>query len=595
MENVFEKNINSPERFEHDKPPGLGVQNEHTRKSSLQSTRMKKKNVCLIHCRADIVEAFRQQVDNVINLQPEPGESIYDVSAALEGERILPDLIFQQENLSQRVLVSGLDAYDCPKIFWGLDTHLNAHWHSAYARLFDITCSTQKRIIPDLQMRGARDVRWLPWYAPSGEWVPWSKRTHKISFVGRITPERPARQWLAGMLRSRFKDAIPLLADGLPFAEMLALYRKSMLAPNEAIFNEINLRLFEGASCGCLVLNPDTGQELEGLYDPGKEVEIYDTILDLGELIDRHLRNQRRAQIMGRAAFERTHSEHLVEHRVKRILSFAADACSHAATGKKNEKWFWLSAFFLWEAGLISVPLKTILEQISRLEQDADVVTAILRSQVHKESTSSSLVMLQSLLTSRQFEDSLDVNLAGSMLALSAGKEASLWDCAKAFWYRHLQSSGSRVPEPPQDNLHLHMLWARELGKCGRALRVGFRFDSERHLPASATECLATILAEDSENLEALKLMEALTRNVRGLEQGRVGYLSILTLHEREDWRMGLELALANLRAFRLNEGLEEMTTAKALAEAQGQSSHFKRMFKARDQLGRLNTLLDIV
>ncbi len=553
---------------------------------------MRLNSICLIDCRPDIVEHFRALVPRVLAFKPGLEEYIFDLPAALEESGISPDAIVQQENLTRRVLVAGLGNYDCPKLFWGLDPHLNAHWQAYYARLFDLTCSTQKRSIPDLRLRGAADVRWLPWFAPAGgEWVPWSKREHKIAFVGRITPQRPAREWMVDLLKTQFKEAQPAIRDGLAFNEMLDLYRHSMLAPNETIFNETNLRLFEAAACGCLVFNPDTGEEMEGLFEPGKEVEVFDTIADLRELLTQHLADTRRAQAMGRAAFERTQTEHRMEHRVKRMHDYLRDAGSHAASGDEENKWFWLSAFALLEAGLCGIPATTVLREITALKQDADVTTALLRAQTGSGSRET-LGNMQVILAGKLHEHSLDINVAGSMLALRNAQEQAFWDCAKTFWYRHLQTTGTTAPQPPQDAQHLYLLWARELRKQGRILKSGFAFDPKRHLPSTAVECLMAVLHQEPQHLEALQLLEAMTRDIRGLEQSRVGYLSILTLFKRNDWRMGLELALANLRAFRLQPGLEELAVARSLAREQGQQAHFERSLKARDPWGRLRRLL---
>ncbi len=554
---------------------------------------MQLNSICCIDCRPDIVASFRKLVPQVMDLRPGLHDYHFDLPSALQDTGFRPDAIIQHENLTRRVLVSGLDIYDCPKLYWGLDPHLNAHWQSAYARLFDMTCSTQKRCITALKSRGAADVRWLPWFAPEGRWLPWSKRNHKIAFVGRITPQRPARKWMVALLENKFRAATPAIRDGLPYPEMLSLYRDSMLAPNETIFHETNLRLFEAASCGCLVLNPDTGEEMEGLFVPGKEVELFDTITDLQALLTRHLANTRTAQAMGRAAFERTQAEHLITHRVEQLHAYIQDTGSHAAKGKDNEKWFWLSAFALLEAGLCGIAAGTVLSEVGKLKQDPDVTTTLLKAQGMANNPQEALNNLQALLAGRVHEQSQDVNLAGSMLALKMGREQPFWDCAKAFWYRHLQAKGVRMPRPPHDTLQLRLFWAKELRKEGTILRAGFPFDASRHLPATAVECLMAVLHEEPQHLETLKLMETMTRDIRGLEQTRVGYLSILTLFERNDWRMGLELAIANLRAFRLDQGLEELAIARSLAQKQGQLVHFTRALKARDRMGQLQKILE--
>ena len=71
------------------------------------------------------------------------------------------------------------------------------------ARLFDLTCSTQRAWIPALRGRGAGDVRPLPWFGHDLAWKDPAERATDVAFVGRITGQRPARRWLKEFLEAR--------------------------------------------------------------------------------------------------------------------------------------------------------------------------------------------------------------------------------------------------------------------------------------------------------------------------------------------------------------------------------------------------------
>lgn len=541
------------------------------------------RTVFFIDGRPEIMKEFSQRGWNVENVRPSRDTYRLNLTRELESRSIRPDLILQQENLTRRLLVSGLENFDCPRLYWGIDTHLNTHWHSSYARLFDVFCSTQKKFIPRLRMRGARDVRWLPWFAPAeSPSMNWNERRFDISFVGRVTAERPARKWMVEMIEKTFANQSLGIRDGLIHRDMLAHYATSRLAPNEAIFNEVNFRLFEAASCGCVVVNPDIGPELAELYEPGLEIEIFDTILDLREILTKHLEHPN--EKMGAAARKRTQAHHLVGNRVDRIIEYAQEATTNAATGSTAEKWYWLTAFHLWENRLTGVDKNEILSHLAQLEQDEDVVCALLHAQNLTGKAKEAVPGLQTLLAGKLFESSLDINLTASMLARAAGEHG----LAKSFWLRHLKSSGTKTPVAPKNDCELYLFWAKELAKHDLVLRPGFAFDPTRQLPQTALECLMANLIHRPEHVETLRLIESMTRNVKGLGQIRVGFLSMLTLHQSDDWRMGLELGISNLQAFRLEQGIDEIRTALKLAKECGQLRYFEKALAARDTGGRI-------
>jgi hypothetical protein len=562
----------------------------------------------LIHTTPDLDRAFQALGCTTLTLQPDSGQQVLDLEERLHGMDFTPELIVQRENLSCRLLVSGLDRFDCPKIFWGLDSHLNAHWHAAYARLFDISCATQKKWIPAYRQLGAQDVRWLPWYAPAGTWQPWSAREHGFSFVGRFSSQRPARRWMCEHLQQRFAHANPSVRDDISYAQMLELYGRTKIVPNESIFNESNLRLFEAATRGCVVLNPDIGPELEELFEPGREIDIYDSVVDLEDLLARHLADERRAQAMGRAAFERVQAEHLVLHRAQTLLDYAADATANAATGQDAQAWFTVTLARLMESGHIFAQPATVEKQAAHLPQTGTTMASRLRllaTDNSPECAQRIMHILHTVLTDHLFRNDMELNLTASMAALRSALEAkntaAITDAdtnmdamARTFLLRQLQAGGrtSAPPAPGRENLLL--AWARLLHRAGKTIRAGLPFSVKNHLPGSAVECLILLLSLHPEHMEALRLMESLTHSIRGTEQARVGYLSLLTLHEPDDWRMGLELAIADLRSYRRTAGEEELRNALKAARQQEQEKHFIRALTARDPSGLLRRLAKI-
>lgn len=534
--------------------------------------------ICLVDAPPELARAFGEEGGDVLSLKASPAP-FFDLPAALAEAGFVPDLVLQVERLGVRSVLTGLGGIDCPLLFWAIDPHLNAHWHSAYGRLFDVVCSTQRAWMDRLAADGAADVRWLPWFGEDRPLVPWDKREHGLAFVGRVTSQRPARKWMVEYLLDKAAAFNPAIRDSVPKAAMLDLYDRSRIIPNESIFGEVNFRLFEGASCGCLVIGQDIGEQAE-LFEPGRETDACAHVVELDDKLSAYLKNDKLVRTMGLAAHARVQAEHLPKHRARRILEYAHGAARNRATGREAAKWTALAACRLLEAGLPGADAEAALGLLAKAGQGREVAAATLRLQAMANVPSALKENLRALLP-RPTAGSPDLNLAASMAALRVGE----FGWAKTFWYRHLEDGGG-APVPPRDPRDLYGQWARNLQRRGLLMRPGFAFDPARHLPATAMDCLLMVLEETPEDLPTLRRLDAVLRPVPGTDQTRVGYLSILTLHERNDWRLALEIALADLASYRLESGLDELRLSRELAAKIGQESAFFRALKGRDPSG---------
>nr|WP_321259658.1 glycosyltransferase [uncultured Pseudodesulfovibrio sp.] len=544
------------------------------------------RTLCLIDGQLELEKAFIRAGLDVFAIHT-PQDPFFDLPIALERAGKKPDLVLQVERMASRTILIGLDQVDAPVMLWCIDPHLNAHWHSVYARLFDVVCSTQKAWIDKLGQSGAPDIRWLPWYGHQEPFIHWNEREHGLTFVGRVTDQRPTRKWMVGFLRDKTVGSPLTLREGLAFPDMMTLYRASRVIPNESIFGEVNFRLFEGASCGCLVLGQDIEEQAE-LFEPGREMDTYSHVVELGEKLSMYQANPRLAGAMGRAAHARIKAEHLPDHRAARILEFAADAGRNRVAGREADKWTALTACALAEAGLVDIAHADLLSRLASVSQDAEVVSMALRVQTMAGVDPVLEQNVMTLLTNPAPGDVSKLNQTASLAALKLNN----FDAAKAFWYRYLEAKGIELA-PPESPKELLTLWAKDLARRGCVARQGFSFDMARHLPGSAAECLLTILEDEPNDLPTLRLLDSMLRPLPGLEQSRVGFLSILTLFKRDDWRLALEIGLANLASYRLDSGLEELRLGLNIAMQQGQEVAFMRVLKNRDSSGMIVPLLN--
>jgi len=536
---------------------------------------MEIKRVCLIDCR--LAPVFRDMGLEVLAPKLEPG--VVDLPYLLDKAGFEPDLVFQQERLGPRVLLQGLPEISCPKIFWSIDTHLNTYWHGIYGRLFDAVMTTQRRLAGELKNMGTARVLWLPWYGQVAKYVPWSKREHKVGFVGRVTEQRVSRKWLLEFLNG---ETQALHRQDVPENKLAEVYQTVRMVPNESILGEINFRLFEAASCGCLVLNPALGMDLEALFAPGEEILTYEHVLELKDLLQYYTGNPKQAESMAVAALERVQREHLPEHRVGSILETAKGLSRGSLRGTAATAAWWLTQLGLWESGLFPGEPAKIAAGLMSVEPSPEVLAGLLRLWVESGHNDPALGLMVSVTDQDHLARSLDLNMTASLCSLKLNR----YNLAVRFWYRHVRNSPKAKSVKPDGPTGLYTLWADELARNGRVMRSGLGFRPEFHVPQSAVECLFAAQSLKPGDVAVTKKLDSLLNKVKGAEFLRLGLLSDLSLRDRDNWRTGLELGLVNLRCFRLEQGVSELLLALDLARKQGEQARLLSVIEAKDPGG---------
>lgn len=523
-----------------------------------------------------LAPTLRDLGHTVLDLFLENG--VHHLPALLTERGFVPDLVLHMENLGRRGLLSGLAEVPCPKVFWSVDTHLNSWWHRWYGRLYDLTLTTQAHWVPRLEDMGLPRVEHLPVPGVDAPWIPHAERPEALAFVGRLTPQRPARQWMVDLVQSVAPCAVD---QDVPGHRVVARYAQARMVPNESILGEINFRLFEATSAGCLVLQQEGEADVVSLFTPGDEILTYGHALEL----ERHLRwaldRPGEAERLGRAAWERVQSEHLPAHRAARVLDLARGLPLAAASGSSAELAWWMAVFHLYEAGMFAAEPDLLAARLASLGA-APAQAALLRLLAMEGRHEAAVARMLELLESQAWVDA-EVDQAASAAALKLG----VFDLAKRFWYRRWeaceQAGGTARFEQPRDPAHLLTLWAGELARMGRTMRPGMPFDEARHVPATAVECLFSAKLLTEKDLDLERRLAALLSRVPGQEHMRLGLLSNLALHLPGDWRVSLDLALVNLRAFRPSQGLADLATARQAARKAGQEDRLLRALDARD------------
>lgn len=529
----------------------------------------------LINCTPPLVDAFIAHGYNVKSLTGQEGK--IDVPAKLDAFDFQPDMILQQESLGRRLFLNGLHKVDCTKIFWSVDTHMNMYWHEYYADIFDCVFTTQKKYVQALRNKCGARVEWLPWMAmPSGAAaigagvVPHTRREHDLTFVGRVTSHRHSRLWFVDFLNENYKLN---LENNLNYQQMMGVYRKTRIVPNEALFGELNFRLFEAASCGCAVVNPDVGGGLDELFEIGQEIEVYNDVLELKEILDRLTSNPALSGGLGMAAYARILRDHLPQSRASTICDIAKNIPRREISKEHEKLQLCVSEFLLGEGGGSTVNWDSILRQMVALPQSEKRDAVLLRIFAKSELKDFFMEIVHPYLEKKIVSTDCYFNMSASVSALKLG----LWEVAKHFWYSYKAQGRVEEVAKPADDVHLLKLWGDALFKNGQSIRSGVAFDEIDGIPSCASDCFFAALYRRPSDKEIYRKLDIVFTGVKGGEPSRLGFLSHLSLHNPQDWRISAEVAVTNLKVFRLNEGLKELENARIIAQHRDQERFFKR------------------
>lgn len=538
------------------------------------------RSICLIH--SDLAPAFRRLGLAVTVLEPPAGE--VSLAALLSGCDSPPDCVIQQEHLGKRLVLTGLDTAPCPTIFWARDPHLNFFWQRHYARLFSAVATTQPHLVAAFQEAGAKRAAWITWPGGARPLVPHAGRGTAMAFAGRITAERPRRRWFVDHLSRHglaFRDNVfgPALA---------AFYDAARIAPNEAIAGEVNQRLFEAASSGCCLVTERAPEGVETLFTPGVEALFYDDVLELDAHLAWATRHPDRAWAMGRAAWAAVADRHLPEHRAGQLLALAREATAAPVRGAAAGAIAALTVQALVRAGQLPLSPHDVWQRL----EAAVAIPEVMAVRLALAAEAGRIETVRALAAVCLVEPGLSGNLGcAAACCLGAWRLGDPETARRAYvaWCRIQGRAYAPRLAAVRDAL---FFFAREFEAAGRAASPGLPFEPARHLPVDAAQCLMAVLHARPDDLEAVRSLERLLRRLPGRQVERLGFLSTLTLHHPDDWNLGLELGLTDLRAFRRQAGLDELALAAATAERRGQAARFARRLALADPSGRVRRAL---
>ncbi|MBI4389317.1 MAG: glycosyltransferase [Nitrospinae bacterium] len=244
-----------------------------------------------------------------------------------------PDLYLWVENGIDTV-PPDLDRLGIPKACYLIDTHIHLEQHKQIARHFDFVFLAQRRYVDDLKAAGSPNVHWLPLACdPEIHGKVETGKKRDVTFVGSVTPAHVRRKRLLETIGSHFD----LLTDRKFMDEMALAFSQSRIVFNEAIDNDLNMRVFEALCSGSLLVTDEApGSGLTDLFEDGKHLALYRDE-SLVETIGHYLRHPEERERIARQGREEVLEKHTYERRAEFMISTLEEhirSCENNSTGR---------------------------------------------------------------------------------------------------------------------------------------------------------------------------------------------------------------------------------------------------------------------
>ena len=232
-----------------------------------------------------------------------------------------PDLMLWVESVNG-YQPKNIPRLDCPTAAYLIDSHLNLPEHLEWATRFDWVFAAQRAYLDAFRAAGCSRVKWLPLACdPAMHGKASLPKRHDVGFVGSLTPEHAQRQRRLTRLAERFDVHV----ERSFLRDMARTFSASRIVFNDAIKDDLNIRVFEALASGSMLLSDRApGSGLAEMFIDRQHLVYYDDTT-LEELVEYYLaHSDEREQIadQGRREVLRWHT---YDHRMTTLLDTIFD------------------------------------------------------------------------------------------------------------------------------------------------------------------------------------------------------------------------------------------------------------------------------
>ena len=232
-----------------------------------------------------------------------------------------PDLMLWVESVKgyQPMNVPRLD---CPTAAYVIDSHINLPEHLEWVTRFDWVFAAQRAYLDAFRAAGCSRVHWLPLACDAsihGK-VTLPKR-HDLGFVGSLTPEHAQRQRRLARLAERFDVHV----ERSFLRDMARTFAASRIVFNDAIKDDLNMRVFEALASGSMLLTDRApGSGLDEMFVDRQHLVYYDDAT-LEALVEYYLAHPNEREMIAEQGRQEVLRWHTYDHRMTTLLETIFD------------------------------------------------------------------------------------------------------------------------------------------------------------------------------------------------------------------------------------------------------------------------------
>ncbi len=254
------------------------------------------------------------------NIPTDFGPIDFDLSLKAAPNVPLPDLFLWIESVAG-FLPLNIKGHGFPTSCYLIDSHLNLNTHLQWAKNFDYTFIAQREYIPEFKKAGIENVFWLPLGADPEVHSPKNvKKIYDVGFVGSVNSEVHQRR---AELLNKINSVVQVSYRRCWLEEMAEFFSASKMVFNNAIRNDLNMRLFEVMSVGSFLLTDvarNSGQE--EMFKDGEDLGIY-TDDDITGKVKYYLAHDSKREKIANRGRQMVHNAHTYAHRAEEILEIS--------------------------------------------------------------------------------------------------------------------------------------------------------------------------------------------------------------------------------------------------------------------------------
>lgn len=238
-----------------------------------------------------------------------------------------PELLIWS-SLALLALPEGLEQAPCPTLAIAHDWHLNTQACLENAARFDFVVG-DRAFVELLRKQGhTHCAPWIGYSFQPGNHQLWPgmEREWDLSFIGDLSYlHHPRRTQDLARLRRLSPPYRILIGSHYYGQDYVRILNQSKIVFNRSVRGELNMRSFEAAACGALLLLERDNLEVHTLFQDGVSCVLYGDD-DLEDKIIHYLQHAESRQRIAAEGMRLVHTQHSPEQRFRELLAFLPQA-----------------------------------------------------------------------------------------------------------------------------------------------------------------------------------------------------------------------------------------------------------------------------